>query len=220
MHFALRKIWHCAPHFQGLLPCATLRAMPRQTPDEQIAALEQKRAQIQNRLSRLRSVESTKSRKLDTRRKILAGACILALGERDADEAKRLRGLLDEFLQLNRDRVLFGLARRPKPPAPSSDTPAPPDDNLTPDPQTPPVEGWKPHQLGQGQWGAVLDGEQVAALPESDQLPGTPIRVIDRRGDAWATTIKAVVSRSDVEIVVRTTTGRPRPMSPDASGQS
>ena len=119
--------------------------MPRQTPEEQIAALEQKKAQILNKLSRLRSVESTKARKLDTRRKILAGACILALGERDADEAKRLRGLLDEFLQLNRDRVLFGLNPRSKPPAKSSDTTAP---------QTPPVEGWKPHKLGQGQWGA------------------------------------------------------------------
>ena len=118
-----------------------------------------------------------------------------------------------------RDRVLFGLAPRPKPQAPSSDTPDPPDDNLTPDPQTPPVEGWKPRQLGQGQWGAVLDGEQLVARPESDQLPGTPIRVTDRRGDAWATTIKAVVSRSDAEILV-TTTGRPRPPSSDRSGQS
>ena len=105
-------------------------------------------------------------------------------------------------------RVLFALAPRPKPPAPSSDTPAP---------QTPPVERWKPRQLGQGQWGAVLDGEQVAALPESDQLPGTPIRVTDLRGDAWTTTIKAVVSRSDAEILVRTTTGRPLPPSSDAS---
>ena len=187
--------------------------MPRQTPEEQIAALEQKRARIQNRLSRLRAVESTKSRKLDTRRKILAGACILALCERDEKEAKRLRGLLDEFLKMDRERALFGLAPRPKPTAPSSDTPAQPDDNLTPAPQTPPVEGWKPSKLGQGEWGAKLGGEQLAALPESDQLPGTPIRVTDRHGETWATTIKAVVSRSAAEIVVTTTTGRPRPAS-------
>ena len=197
--------------FRAFCHCATLRAMPRQTPEEQIAALEQKRAQIQNRLSRLRSVESTKARKLDTRRKILAGACILALGERDADEAKRLRGLLDEFLKMDRERALFSLAPRPKPPAPSSDTTAP---------QTPSVEGWKPSKLGQGQWGAKLGGEQLAAIPESDQLPGTPIRVTDRHGEAWNTTIKAVVNRSDAEIVVTTTTGRPRPTSPDASGPS
>ena len=197
--------------------------MPRQTPEEQISVLEQKRARIQNRLSRLRAVESTKARKLDTRRKILAGACILALCERDEKEAKRLRVLLDEFLKMDRERALFGLAPRPKPPAPSSDTPAPPaaaDDDLTPAPQTPPIEGWKPRQISQGQWGAVLDGAQVPALPESDQLRGTPIRVTARRGEAWGTTIKAVVSRSDAEIVVTTTTGRPRPTSPDASGQS
>ena len=58
-------------------------------------------------------------------------------------------------------------------------------------------------------WSAVLEGERVVDLPESDQLRGTPILVTDRRGDAWTTTLKAVVSRSDTEIVV-TNTGRPR----------
>ena len=132
--------------------------MPRQTPEEQISALEQKRARIQNRLSRLRAVESTKTRKLDTRRKILAGACILALCERDEKEAKRLRGLLNEFLKMDRERALFGLDPRSKPPAKSSDTTAPQTppakSSDTTAPQTPPVEGWKPHKLGQGQWGA------------------------------------------------------------------
>ena len=94
--------------------------MPKQTPDERIAALEQKKAQILNRLARLRAVESTKARKLDTRRKILAGACVLAIAEKDQDAGKRLRASLDEFLKLDRDRVLFGLKPRPKPPAPSS----------------------------------------------------------------------------------------------------
>ena len=56
-------------------------------------------------------------------------------------------------------------------------------------------------------WASVLDGDEVVDLPESDQLPGTPIRVTDRRGDTWITTIKTVVSRSDTKIVV-TTTGR------------
>ena len=52
-------------------------------------------------------------------------------------------------------------------------------------------------------------GERVAALPESDQLRGTPILVTDRRGDTWTTTLTDVVSRSDTEIVV-TNTGWPR----------
>ena len=95
-------------------------------------------------------------------------------------------------------------APAPDPP----DAPAEPDDALAPDPQKPPVEGWTPRQLDQG-WGAVLEGERVADLPESDQLRGTPILVTDRRGDAWTTTLKDVVSRSDTEIVV-TNTGRPR----------
>ena len=85
--------------------------------------------------------------------------------------------------------------------------PAEPDDDLKPDPQKPPVEGWTPRQLDQG-WGAVLEGARVADLPESDQLRGTPIVVTDRRGDTWTTTLTAVVSRSDTEIVV-TNTGRP-----------
>ena len=92
----------------------------------------------------------------------------------------------------------------PDPPA----APAEPDDDLKPDPQKAPIVGWTPRQLDQG-WGAVLEGERVAALPESDQLRGTPILVTDRRGDTWTTTLTDVVSRSDTEIVV-TNTGRPR----------
>ena len=86
--------------------------------------------------------------------------------------------------------------------------PAEPVDERQPDPNTPPIAGWMPRQLDQG-WGAVLEGAQVADLPSSDQLPGTPIVVTDRRGDAWTTTLTAVVSRSATEIVV-TNTGRPR----------
>ena len=92
--------------------------------------------------------------------------------------------------------------------APASEPPAAPVDEPQPDPNTPPIAGWTPRQLDQG-WGAVLEGAQVAALPASDQLRGTPILVTDRRGDAWTTTLTDVVSRSATEIVV-TNTGRPR----------
>ena len=118
--------------------------------------------------------------------------------------SQRLRTGLDAFLERDGDREVWGLTPRPKP----SDAAEPPADELAPDPNKPPLAGWTPRELDQG-WGAVLEGAQVADLPASDQLRGTPIVVTDRRGDAWTTTLTAVVSRSDTEIVV-TNTGRPR----------
>ena len=87
--------------------------------------------------------------------------------------------------------------------------PTEPADDRTPDPHKALIDGWKPRQIDGGVWASVLDGAEVVDLPENDHLPGTPIRVTDRRGDTWITTIKTVVSRSDTKIVV-TTTGRPR----------
>ena len=76
-------------------------------------------------------------------------------------------------------------------------------------PKGSPVGGWKPRRLDGGEWGAVIEGAPVAKIPDSDRLPGTEISVTDSVGDSWTTTIVAVVSRSDAEIVV-TNTGRPR----------
>ena len=106
------------------------------------------------------------------------------------------QGLIKEFPDLE-----TFYAPRPDPP----ESPAETDDARRPDPNEPPVEGWKPRQLDRG-WGAVLEGEWFAELPESDQLPGTPIIVTDRRGDSWTTPLTEVVSRSDTEIVVTTRT--------------
>ena len=113
------------------------------------------------------------------------------------------KALSDEFPDLKTDEALDE-APAPEPPA----APAEPVDEPQPDPNTPPITGWTPRQLDQG-WGAVLEGAQVADLPPSDQLRGTPIVVTDRRGDAWTTTLTDVASRSDTEIVV-TNTGWPR----------
>ena len=111
------------------------------------------------------------------------------------------KALQDEFPDEELDT-----APAPEPPA----APAEPADERKPDPNKPLVEGWKPRQIERGVWAAVIDGAEVVDLPESDKLPGTPILVTDRRGDAWTTTLTNVVSRSDTEIVV-TNTGRPRP---------
>ena len=110
---------------------------------------------------------------------------------------------------------VMGIGRSGPKPSDASEppaAPAEPADELAPDPNKPPLAGWTPRQLDQG-WGAVLEGAQVAALPASDQLRGTPIVVTDRLGDAWTTTLTAVVSRSDTEIVVNQygRASRPRP---------
>ena len=63
---------------------------------------------------------SLKERKRDTRRKILAGSWVLSIAENDQAAALRLRKGLDEFLERERDRELFGLSPRPLDAAPSS----------------------------------------------------------------------------------------------------
>ena len=65
-----------------------------------------------------------------------------------------------------------------------------------------PIKGWKPRKLPSGEWGAALEGEMVAELPDNDQLPGTPIVVEPNNRDSWTATIEDVVSRTDSSIVV------------------
>ena len=91
---------------------------------------------------------------------------------------------------------------RPSAPEPTAAPAEPVDDALEPDPQTHRrSKGGRPASSTRA--GAPCSkARRVADLPESDQLPGTPIVVTDRRGDAWTTTLTDVVSRSDTEIVV------------------
>ena len=105
--FALHKDW----------PCATLMAMrgPTRQPEQRLAELEQRKAQILNKIARLRNVESAKARKRDTRRKILAGSWVLAEVETDPALSQRLRKGLDAFLERDGDREVWDLTPRPKP---------------------------------------------------------------------------------------------------------
>ena len=168
-------------------------------------AQRRQRDTLTSQIRRAQARVSAADRKRRTRRLILLGAYLDRRMDTDAALKAEVMASLNESLEHDRDRALFGDDLRPT----SSDAPAAPAAGLDPDPQTPPTEGWTPRQLDPGVWGAVLDGAPVAALSASDQLRGTPIRVTDRRGDTWTTTVQDVVSRHDTEIVV-TTSGRPR----------
>ena len=169
-------------------------------------AQRRQRNTLTRQIRRAQARVSAADRKRRTRRLILLGAYLDRRMDTDAALKAEVMASLNESLQHDRDRALFGDDLRPT----SSD--APPDEAQAPEPQTPPIAGWAPRQLDRGGWGAVLDGAPVAALSAlsaSDQLRGTPIVVTDRRGDTWTTTVQEVVSRHDTEIVV-TTSGRPR----------
>ena len=85
-----------------------------QSADERIAELEQQKQQIANRIARRWTIELTKERKRDTRRKILAGACVLDRADKDPVSARHLKEILDAFLTKPQDRALFDLPPRPK----------------------------------------------------------------------------------------------------------
>lgn len=78
--------------------------------NERIAALRKRRAEIDARLSQLEIREKAKERKRDTRRKVIAGAYALEHCEFDPAFKATLFGLLDQYVEREADRALFGLA--------------------------------------------------------------------------------------------------------------
>lgn len=82
--------------------------------DEQITALETRLKELKNRQQRIsarqRALEARRSRKTDTRRKILVGAIVLAKVEAGEIDEKRFRQWLDAALTRAEDRALFDLA--------------------------------------------------------------------------------------------------------------
>lgn len=80
---------------------------------ERIEALEERLKQLKARQqqidARRRALESRQARKADLRRKVLAGAIVLARVERDALANAQFRRWLDESLVREDDRALFNL---------------------------------------------------------------------------------------------------------------
>ena len=65
-----------------------------------------------------------------------------------------------------------------------------------------PFPGWRPKKVGNGEWGAALEGPEVARLPR--QLLGIQITVTaTTTGKSWTGPIVEVVDRSENLVVVR-----------------
>lgn len=93
-------------------------AYRRKSPEERIAANENRLSQIQAQIARDRAAMRDQARKDDTRRKIIAGA--LALEHEDASFQATLKRLLSQYVTKEQDRKLFGLD-----PLPTLETPPP-----------------------------------------------------------------------------------------------
>lgn len=87
--------------------------MARRTRAEQIAALKLAEEQKRQRRLALEAQEKQATRKLDTRRKIVTGAAVLAHAELDASFAAALRDVLDRAVIKPADRELLADLLRP-----------------------------------------------------------------------------------------------------------
>lgn len=74
--------------------------------EEKVRKLREQKAAAERRA---KAVAAEKARKEETRKKILAGAVVLNLGERDPKAWEWLQTLLDRELTRDDDRALFGL---------------------------------------------------------------------------------------------------------------
>jgi hypothetical protein len=73
--------------------------MARKTAAERIAELEDRKKQIEAKLASLAAREKLAARKLDTRRKVIVGAAVLAHAEIDAAFASILKEVLAKAIQ-------------------------------------------------------------------------------------------------------------------------
>lgn len=81
----------------------------RRPPEEQLADLEKREGQLKARIQKKRAEIQGKSRREDTRRKIIAGALALEHAEQDKAFGDTLQRLLKQHVKRAGDRKLFNL---------------------------------------------------------------------------------------------------------------
>lgn len=80
--------------------------MPKSS-EKQLEALKAKKKQIEAKITALNSRQQKEAKRLDTRRKVVAGAIALEHCEHDPNFKELLGSLLDRFLTRPVDRELF-----------------------------------------------------------------------------------------------------------------
>ena len=153
--------------------------------------------QIQRAKSRITAAE----RKRRTRQLILIGSVVKKKADQDSKTRLWLDQALDEDLDRPQDRELFDLDPKKENGQAPPETPPP----KPPPPIPPPPPGWRPHHLKTGAWGSIYLGD-TSVLPS--ELVGARITVQSKGGEAWSTTVTAVLDRSSEQVIV-TNSGRP-----------
>jgi hypothetical protein len=77
--------------------------------NEKLQKLQAQKKALEARIRQEENRENVRKRKIDTRRKILAGAAVLEEAEKMPDFKNSLYGLLNKFLIRPDDRALFEL---------------------------------------------------------------------------------------------------------------
>ena len=172
---------------------------------KRIQALKRKKKAVLTRQVRQAQARlNAHERRRRTRRLILMGTL---LEHQVSQSEEALAGLLrdlDDFLKRDRDRDLFELPPLAEP-GPDSSGPAP---DLAPSsPELPPLRGWKPARLPDGDWGSRYQGD-TRKLP--DGLVGCSIEITTRGGDSWISTVVEVIQHEADYVLVRDS-GKPSP---------
>lgn len=79
-----------------------------------VEKLKEKKRQLETRIKKIESLEKSKKRKEDTRRKIIIGGAMLAYAAGDPSAKERLYKILGKFITNPKDRVLIGLPSAPQ----------------------------------------------------------------------------------------------------------
>ena len=84
-------------------------SVTRKTPEQKLAELSEKKAQLEVRIKQESAKLKSAERKKDTRRKVIAGALALEHAQRDPSFKATLQKLIGENVSRQEDRALFDM---------------------------------------------------------------------------------------------------------------